>query len=659
MLSLSAFDLVPSQAKCREWLVSNGIGGYSSSTAIGMNSRKYHGLLVAPLRGTSGRHVMLSKFEENVKSGQSEFPLSTNSYPGTVFPTGYKFQTGFSFSDHPVFTYALEGTKLEKSVRMLHGKNAAVISYRLLSGREVALEIRPLLSPRGIHQDPAQSGQELAFESDRFGFEIAKPARMRVCSSHGKFSPLPQKYFNMQYDVERERGYPHAETLFSPGVFSATVGRGDELHIVASLEGLSSSEALDALDRQSLRARQLAESYCRANHLERTDFGDALALAADSFAIVTEKRKGIIAGFHWFSEWGRDAMIGLPGLLLCTGRFALAREILSSHARRMEDGLLPNFIDEREIPHYTSADASLWFVNAAREYLEATLDEAFVKEHLWRHMRAFLTSCVQGNNLVKMDDDCLLSVSDAASTWMDAKAGEKAVTPRKGKPVEINALWHSNLYFMRELAGRFGDRRTEDMCSQIIDTAGASFQKFVSADGGLMDVLEPNDATLRPNQIFAVSLPHSPLNGLQQRHIFNLVRSRLYTPLGLRTLSPEDKRYHDTYSGNQAQRDSAYHQGMIWPWLLGAFYDAQLRVSPGSERNVLGALRPFADALKEGCIGTLPELYEPSTMKPAGAVSQAWSVAEILRIYTKVKRATAEKQSEPLSAHRSVASTAV
>lgn len=645
MFSLSAFDLVPSQAKCREWLVSNGVGGYSSSTAIGMNSRKYHGLLVAPLHGASGRHVMLSKFEETATSGQSEFPLSTNSYPGAVYPTGYKFQTGFSFSDHPVFSYSLSGAKLEKSVRMVRGKNAVVISYRLVSGRDAELVVRPLLSPRGIHQDPPPSGQDVPFESDRFGFSIAAPAKMRVCSSHGKFSQSPQKYFNMQYDVERERGYPHTETLFSPGFFSAAIGNGEELHIAASLEGLAPSEALDALDHQALRPHQLADSYCRANGIERTDFGDALSLAADSFVTVAEKHRGIIAGYHWFSEWGRDGMISLPGLLLCTGRFSLAREILSTHARMMKDGLLPNFVDEAGKPHYTSSDSSLWFVNAVREYAEKTGDYAFVQS-IWKQLRGWLSDTVQGNALVKMDSDCLLAVSSPASTWMDAQIGGKAVTPRKGKPVEINALWHSNLHFMRELAIRFEDRRTSELCTRLIDAASSSFQKFVSSDGGLFDVLEPNDATLRPNQLFAISLPHSPLNSLQQRHLFNLVRSRLYTPLGMRTLSPEDKRYHEAYAGNQAQRDEAYHQGIIWPWLLGAFYDAQLRVSPGSERNVLSALRPFADALKEGCIGTLPELYEPSTMKPSGAVSQAWSVAEILRIYTKVKRAAAEGQEQ-------------
>ncbi len=641
MVEFSAPDLEPARAKRLEWLVASGNGAYSSSTIIGMNSRKYHGLLVAPLTGAANRHVMLSKLEETVAIGGAQFPLSTNSYPGVIYPTGYRLQTGFSFSDHPVFSYSLNGARLEKSVRMIHGKSAVAVSYRLHSGQEAKLSVRPLLAPRPIHSD--QGNADAPFQHDRFGFGIKSPAQMRVCCSSGGFSPSPQKYFNLSYEVEKERGYSSTETLFSPGEFSATLSRGEELHLVASLEGLSPSEALESLDRQSLRLKHLAESYCRATGLERTDFSDALLLAADSFLNVTEQHKGICAGFHWFSDWGRDSMISLPGLLLCTGRHALAREILASHARMMQDGLLPNFIDENETPHYTSADSSLWFLNAVRHYLDATGDENFVREHLWRHIRSAMASYVQGNHLVRMDSDCLLRVLEPASTWMDAKVNGGAVTPRRGKPVEVNALWYSSLHMIKGLAEKFGDRRTASLAGPIAEAAGASFQKFVSHEGGLFDVLEPNDASVRPNQIFAVALPHSPLNGLQQRHVFNLVRSRLYTPLGLRTLSPEDKRCHETYRGGPEQRDEAYHQGIIWPWLLGAFYDAQLSVYPGSERQVLSALRPFAEKMGEGCVGTLPELYEPATGNPAGAVSQAWSVAEVLRIYTKVKKAAARE----------------
>jgi len=645
MISLSAFDLVPSKAKGHEWLLSNGLGGYSSSTAIGMNTRKYHGLLIAPLKGIHNRHIFLSKLEETAKVGSTEFSISTNAYEGVVFPTGFKHQTGFSFSRHPTFTYSLNGAKLEKSVRMLHRKNAVVVSYRLKYGKEAKLSIRPLIAPRPIHSDPISAA--LSFNADKTGFSIGKPAQMRVCCSFGNFTKSPDKYYRMQYIEEKERGYPFSETLFSPGYFSATLCRGDELHVVCSLELLAPSQALEMLDRQEFRQNHLAQTYSRLNGISRTDFSDMLLQAADSFMNITKKHKGITAGFHWFSEWSRDSMISLPGLLLSTGQPALAREILGSHAKSMRDGLIPNFVDEANQPHYTSSDACLWFVNAVREYAETTQDFDFIKKKLWKSMKQFLFSYKEGNALVSMDSDCLLKVKEPASTWMDAKINAKAVTPRKGKPVEINALWQSNLHFIGKTAQRFNDKKTGALAFETAEQAAQSFQNFLSADKGqLFDVLEPNDPSMRPNQIFAVSLPNSPLNQLQKKHVFNLVRTELYTPLGLRTLSPKDERFHETYSGNQEQRDAAYHQGAVWPWLLGAFYDAQLAVYPGTERQILSSLRPFSQAMASGCAGSLPEIYEPKSMAPKGAISQAWSIAEVLRIYTKVKKAAAQPMSQ-------------
>jgi len=630
----------PSPGSLREWVCASGTGAYSSSTEIGMNTRKYHGLLVAPVKG-DGRVVLLSKLEETIGVDGGAFPLSTNEYGGAVYPQGFACQKSFSFQSHPVFTYSANGAKIEKSVRMVHGKDAVVVSYRLLEGRGADISVAPMLSLRPMHADPSAEDKSFDFSSDRFGFETEKYGLRMSCSA-GKFSGKPDNYRSMLYSVERERGYAFCETLFSPGVFTARLSRGEELHACASMCGLAPSDALSILDRQHLRMAHIAESCCRQWGVERTDFGDALLLAADSFVINSAGKEGVLAGFHWFSQWGRDSMIALPGILLSTGRFALAREVLLRYAARMKDGLVPNFIGEDGEASYNSADASMWFLLAVRRYCEATEDYGFVRERLWKAVREVVASHVGGKNeLVAMDSDCLLFVSDPAATWMDARVGGRAVTPRKGKPVEINALWYSNLRFVAMLAAKFGERKTAEMASRCADGAAASFQKFLSSeeDGRLFDVVEPNDSALRPNQLFAVSLPDSPLNHVQKRHVFNLVRSRLYTPLGLRTLSLEDSRHHDEYSGNQERRDSAYHQGMVWPWLLGAFYDAQLEAYPGTERQVLSSLKPLAEAMAYGCVGTLPEMYEPKTMKPAGAVSQAWSVAEALRVYLKVKKA--------------------
>jgi predicted glycogen debranching enzyme len=645
MLSVSDLSLTPSCAKNAEWLVSNGRGGYASSTAIGMNTRKYHGLLVVPLRSGAGRHVMLSKFEEIATLGGQEFPFSTNAYPGTVFPTGYKFQTGFSFGEHPVFSFAFGDCRLQKSVRMLRGKDAVVVSYKV-SGREAKLRIRPLLSPRAMHEDPPQDPAQLHFESDRFGFSISKPSYMRASCSEGKFFPSCDKYHNMVYPVEQERGYAAQETLLSPGYFEASLSPGEELHIACSLEGLTTSEALEILDRQAMRNRHLLSSYSQANGIERTDFSDILLRAADSFVFSRNGKRGINAGYHWFSQWGRDTFVSLPGLLLATGRAGMAREVFQSWAPKMKEGLLPNAIDEQGKASYASSDAALWFVNAAREYLEWTDDRHFIMQELWKPMKGWLSATIRGNSLLSMESDSLLSVKSPSSTWMDAQVDGKAVTPRSGKAVEINALWYSNLCFMREMAEEIEDERVHETCSQLSEEVEENFQDFLSAsDGALLDTIAPNDASVRPNQIFAISLPHSPLKGLQQKHIFNAVRSELYTPLGLRTLSPRDRRFCESYGGDEAKRASAYHQGMVWPWLLGAFYDAQLKVYPGTESYVLSSLRPFADALGKGCIGSLPEMYQPKDMSPAGAISQAWSVAEVLRIYTKVKRAAVRTMS--------------
>ena len=644
MPSLSSLDFVPAQACSHELLVANGLGDYASSTAIGMNSRKYHGLLVAPLKGTASRHVMLSKLEETVAVGRGNHSLSTNAYSGAIFPAGFQNQRSFSFLGHPVFTYNCGGAKIEKSVRMVHGKNTTVASYRLLSGPEASLSIRPLLSPRGIHGDPSPIQTDVPFASQEKGFSINSPAEMSVTSNQGLFTRSPDFYYGMQYAEEQQRGFPCSETLYSPGVFTAKLSRDSELHICASLESLAPHDALDLLDSQALRLPHHCEALAKENGFSRTDFSDALVRAADSFLVSSGSRKGIIAGYHWFSEWGRDAMISLPGLLLCTGRHSFAREVLLSYASAMEGGLLPNFVDEYGEAHYNSADSSLWFANAVREYADATWDSGFIRKSLYAPLRTILENFIEGTKLVEMGKDCLLCTLEPGATWMDARVGGAPVTLRKGKPVEINALWNSYLHFMLALARHFNDEKTQAAIQPILEELPHSFQKYLSAEGHLFDLLEPNDAALRPNQLFALSLPHSPLNPLQQRHIFNIVRSKLYTPLGLRTLAPDDPRFHATYSGGPSERDSAYHQGAIWPWLLGAFYDAQLRVYPGSEPSVLSALRPFSEAMREGCMGTLPELYEPATMRPCGAVSQAWSVAEILRIYAKVKRKGGEER---------------
>jgi predicted glycogen debranching enzyme len=629
MIKFSTFDLTPSNKK--EWLITNGNGGYASSTTIGMNTRKYHGLLVS-----SSQKVLLSKFEEKISNGKDEFYLSTNQYPGKIYPEGYKNLIEFEFENYPKFLFLAGNSKIEKKIKMIKGKDTTLISYRLVEGESADIFVRPLLFPRKTHQDPTTEDKKIEFEVYQDSLHFFGQEPFTIKASDGRFVTSQENYRNVIYEEEQKRGYPYCETLFSPGVFEAHLSEGKSFHLVVSKEKLTPSEALNILDRQELQKKHLLRLYEEKNFTP-TDFASALILAADSFVCKSKNRYFIKAGYHWFSEWGRDTMISIPGLLLCTGKEAIAREILLDWSKKLKDGLLPNFISEDGEVNYNSSDASLWYINAVFEYLSYTNDYSFVFKYLWRSMKNIFSEYVQGNEIVRMDGDCLLKVR-SASTWMDAQINGSQVTPRNGKPIEINALWYSDLCIIFHLASIAKENKTKELVSTTIEEVKNSFSKFLSTDGHLFDVIEPNDLAFRPNQVFAISLPYSPLNQVQKKYLFNIIRSKIYTPIGLYSLAPNERKYHDTYCGNQIERDLAYHQGMIWPWLLGPFYQAQLNVYPDSAKQIISSLRPLWEIMKKENIGTLPEIFEPKTGKPAGAFSQAWSIAEVLRIYTKVKK---------------------
>jgi predicted glycogen debranching enzyme len=636
MFAISGSALSPAIALRREWLVANGIGGYASSTITGCNVRKYHGLLIAAGDSPQDRKLLLSKLEESVAIGGKRFELSTNHYPNTIFPEGYRHLKEFRFTSHPEFTFGLDGAFITKSVRMLKGKNATVISYKYSGKGAAELELRPLINSRGIHEDYSQ--KKFSTEAGKHGVEIKKPERFSISSSDLAFSPSEMTYYNMEYPIEAERGYLHREDHFSPGIFKGSITNGEEIHLAASDCGLSATDAHSEIERQASRQQKLSDMYFSTNSIEQNDFGRDLCHAADTFIVDWDGRHSIVAGYHWFGEWGRDAMISLPGLCLSTGRYALAREILLRFSSTIRRGLLPNYFDERGKPHYDSADAALWFLNAVHHYTAQTGDYAFVRAKLWPKMKEIIHFCMHGNEILSMDDDALLFNLDPRCTWMDASADGGPVTPRKGKPVEINALWYSGLVLMSSLSERFSEPKNTNLYRDTIFGVKGSFQKFWNTrEACLYDVIEPNEPSVRPNQIFAVGLPFSPLSEVQQRLVLTKVRDELYTPIGLRTLAQHDQNYHNYYAGNERARNLSYHQGAIWPWLLGAFFDAHLRVFPNSEGTVLKMLSPFSEQLSHDCVGHIGELYEPATLESRGAIAQAWSVAEILRIYTKAK----------------------
>jgi len=641
VISLSLSELSLEGALLREWVVSNGLGSYASSSVIGMNTRKYHGLLVAAKSSPAQRVVLLSKYEEGLEVGGEWQELSTNSYPDAVHPKGYMNLIEFRYDYAPTFVYkAGERGMLLKRVCMVRKKNATLTSYTLMGEESATLRISPLLSGRNAHADGGKIGWSIV--SDANGFHATKPHALFV-RANGKFSKDEKFYYNMQYEHEKERGYVHSEDLYCPGTITMRLEKGRTMHVLASTSEMGIEFAADAIAKENARDAQMLKLYYEKSGIAKNDFADALVRAADTFVFHAGSEYGIVAGYPWFGEWGRDALVSFEGICLSTGRYGLARKVLLRYAGLEKEGQIPNFVDGKGVAQYTSADAAMWFLNAVHAYCAHTQDYEFVRKNLWETAKDIVRCSIRGNGLVHMNDDGLLKVRDGGSTWMDAKVDGKAVTPRLGKPVELNSLWYSNLVVMTGLAQRFSENKNASVYMEAAHACRESFARYWNPEEEcLYDTLEPCSVQVRPNQIFAVGVPFSPLNELQQRMVLSRVRTQLFTPLGLRTLSAQDKQFVASYAGNQKERDIAYHNGAIWPFLLGAFADAHLKVFPNSESTVLRMMMGFDAQIKIGCVGSIGEIFDHKTHAPVGAVSQAWSVGEVLRVYTKCRKATSD-----------------
>jgi len=627
----------------REWLETNGLGGYASSTLTGLNARRYHGLLIAATKPPVARVLLLSKFEERLLVDGVPFDLSTNEYIGAVHPQGFHHLVRFRLDPFPVFTYETAGIMLEKSLFMVHGENSTVIQYELksMNAAEVELTIRPLVAFRDHHH--------LVRESDGVVFELRETSSgMELCGRsltlHVAYEAATVDragywYRNFLYRVERERGLDFVEDLFSPFALRFRLQAGRRTSIIVSTEERSASSA------EALRA---AEIERRRRIVARAPVRDPLVVqltaAADQFIVARSTGKSIIAGYHWFSDWGRDTMISLPGLAHATQRFDTARAILREFARHVDGGMIPNrFPDEGETPEYNTVDATLWFFEAVRSYVASAQDEAFVRTELYDVLNDIIDWHVRGTRYgIRLDDDHLLMAGapETQLTWMDAKVGDWVVTPRHGKPVEIQALWYNALQTTAALAHRFGDRARAQRLAQLATGARRNFNRlFWNAEAEcLFDVVAENarDASIRPNQIFAVSLHHSMLDPERARKVVAVVERELLTPRGLRTLSPRDPRYCGNYVGGPVERDGAYHQGTVWPWLIGPFVSAYLKVhgaSPTTRATIRRLFRGFDEHLREAGIGQVSEIFDGDPPHaPRGAIAQAWSVAELLRI---------------------------
>jgi predicted glycogen debranching enzyme len=636
----------------REWLVTNGLGGYASGTLTGINTRRYHGLLVAALAPPVGRTVLVGALVEWAAYDGRRYPLSTHEWGDrTVDPQGYRHLQAFALEGMlPVWTYALGDALLEKRVWMTHAANTTCIMYRLVRGtRPVELEITPLVTYREFHLlTRGQGWRPSAAAEPRAtvvrAFDGAAP--LRVQADSGRFVPGGDWYWNFLHREERARGMDDRSDLYAPGGFHARLPPGGTFTLTATVEAGPGEQHAHALATARDRQRRLLQ---RARVETAHPVMQQLVLAADQFIVhrgsPEEAGKTVIAGYPWFNDWGRDTMIALSGLALCTGRAQDAAEILRTFARYIVDGLIPNNFPDAAgaSPGYYAADASLWYVLAFRAYREATGDDRLVDDLLPR-LQEIIDRYVRGTRYgIGMDPaDGLLRTGQPGVplTWMDARIGDRGVTPRTGKAVEINALWYNAL---RTMAGFLAVRPHHEgaQYSALADRVRAAFRaRFVRpGQGALLDVVDGpdgDDSTLRPNQILAVSLPFPLLEGPEAAAVVDAVGRALLTTYGLRSLSPDAPGYRGEYAGDPLARDRAYHQGTAWAWLAGAYAEAHHRTYADPE-VALGFLRPFEHHLRDAGLGTVSEIFDGDPPHaPRGCIGQAWSVAEVLRVWRKL-----------------------
>jgi predicted glycogen debranching enzyme len=632
----------------REWLETNGLGGFASSTIVGMNTRRYHGLLVATLKPPVERFVLLSKLEETLFIDGQPFDLSANRYPGTVHPQGFRFLKQFRLDPFPTFIYEVEGIEIEKTVFMVHGENSTVVQYELRKNnhperpKNLSLEVRPLIAFRDYHSTTHENGAINPAVEERSGLATVTPYHglpsLHLAHNAVELRKTGDWYRNFEYDVERERGLDFAEDLFSPFVLRFDLRIRRQGSVIASTAQHDVAQAAQYRQAEITR-RQDAEV---ASPLDDA-FVQSLVAASDQYIVSRGEQKTVIAGYHWFSDWGRDTMIALPGLTLPTGKYEVARSILRTFAKHVDQGMLPNrFPDAGETPEYNTVDATLWFFEAARAYLAYTSDLDFVREELYPVFADIISWHARGTRYgIKVDASGLLASGEPGVqlTWMDAKVGDWVVTPRRGKPVEIQALWYNALCIMEDLSRKLGDEPSQKRYRNMATVASWSFNRLFWNEntGCLYDVTNgaPPDPSIRPNQIFAVSLTHSMLSPERARSVVEKVKEHLLTPYGLRSLAPSDPQYRGRYTGGPAERDGAYHQGTVWPWLMGPFITAYVKVNGGSDaarRQASEWLAPLRDHLADGGLGHISEILDgDAPQRPAGCMAQAWSVAEVLR----------------------------
>jgi predicted glycogen debranching enzyme len=654
-----------SAAESREWLVTNGIGGFASGTIATGMTRRYHGLLVAALQPPLGRTQLVAALDESVRYGGATYALATHRWAsGAVDPQGFQFIESFRLEGTtPAWTYALANALLEKRVWMVHGENTTFIHYTLTGASSpIEIDLKALVNYRDFHSLTHAGDWRMKITPVEHGvmvlpFEGATPFYLK--SAQASCEPQHTWYRDCYLPMETERGLDDREDHLFAALFHAKLNPGESLTIVATTEAATPLDAgasrVQHGDHESvlIKAWQAQNEKSAAN---APGWLRQLVLAADQFIVrrtLPEEPDGrsVIAGYHWFGDWGRDTMIALPGLALVTGRADVAKLILLAFAGYVDGGMLPNnFPDAGGKPGYNTVDAALWYFEAVRQYFAAAQDDATLRK-LYPVLAGMIEAHVAGTRFnihVDPNDGLLYAGGPGAQlTWMDAKIGDWVVTPRTGKPVEINALWINALETMAQIARHLN--KSADSYERLSAQAKNNFQKFWNAERNCcFDVIDVpgsaksggEDTSLRPNQILAVSLPVSPVRKDQQKSIVDICARRLVTYHGLRSLAVGEPGYCGHYGGDQRTRDAAYHQGTVWGWLLGPFALAHHRVY-GDRAAALRYLEPLGSNIGAYGLGTLPEIFDGDPPHaPRGCIAQAWTVGEILRAWNEIVKAS-------------------
>lgn len=637
-------ELSLEKALTKEWLETNGLGGYSSSTLVNCHTRKYHGLLVSKIDVFPDKFVLLNKIEDILVQNGNENYLTSHLYPGHLQEGSFSHLEEFQLTTNPIWSFKFPGVVLTKEILMPYEENSVLVKYKIESGSGYKLTLRPLFSLRNFHN----LQREFSVASDQVeilpnGFCCGPMQGLPRVFFHAdvthEFLVQPLWYRNFIYPREQERGYDYQEDLFSPGVMTFDLRGNQEIICVCSLQRQKSDFSRKWQQEITRRANGILKDT-------QSELQTKLQQAARSFVIKHpeyKKSPGIVAGYHWFLEWGRDTMISVPGLTLYSGREDECLEILKNFASHESQGLIPNYLGSTKDTHaYNTVDASLWFGWAVQQYYLKTKNLKNVVTYFWPTIKNIFKFYRDGTLYnIKMQTNGLLyaGTNDVNLTWMDAMVNNQPVTPRCGLQVEVNALWYNMVSFMVEIGSLQQDPLVVEI-KQLLRILEQSFRETFWCEelGYLYDFVNQyeKNSLLRPNQIFAVSLPYSPLLIKMAVSIMNVVREQLLTPLGLRTLAPRASGYIGCYGGSQEMRDRAYHNGTVWPWLLGHFTEGLLKVT-SDRRKVLNIMQPCLVALQEHLsdygVGSIAEIFSGDfPHKPDGCISQAWSVAEVLRL---------------------------